>query len=54
MKNGAPELQDPIRGPARFPSHDVTNVRHYWMDAEPLTGPMSAAGRAESGSRLPR
>ena len=54
MRNGAPKLQDPIVGPARFPWHEVTNVRHYWMDAEALTGPMSAAGWGEPGSRLPR
>ncbi len=43
----APELQEPIRDPARFPWHEVTKVQHYWMDVKAITGPMSAVGRAE-------
>ena len=41
----APELQEPISDPARFPWHEVTKVQHYWMDVKAMTGPMPAAGR---------
>ncbi len=45
----APELQAPIRDPARFPWHEVKKVQHYWMDVKAMTGPMSAAGRDDPG-----
>lgn len=32
-----PELQEPIKDPARFPWHEVTEVQHYWLDVESLT-----------------
>ncbi len=32
-----PELQEPIRDPARFPWHKVTKVQHYWLDMNALT-----------------
>ena len=35
-----PELQEPIRDPARFPWHKVTKVQHYWLDVGALTKPM--------------
>ena len=31
----APELQEPIKDPARFPWHEVTKVQHYWLDVNP-------------------
>ncbi|WP_420441532.1 DUF3883 domain-containing protein [Candidatus Palauibacter sp.] len=40
----APELQETIRDPARFPWHEVKKVQHYWMDVKAMTGPMPAAG----------
>ena len=33
-----PELQDPIKDPARFPWHEVSKVQHYWMDVKTMTG----------------
>ena len=36
----APELQEPIRNPARFPWHKVTKVQHYWLDVNAMTKPM--------------
>ena len=36
----APELQKPIRDPARFPWHEVTKVQHYWLDVNAMTQPM--------------
>lgn len=41
----APELQEPIPDPARFPWHEVSKVQHYWMDVKAMTGPMSDSGR---------
>ena len=35
-----PELQEPIRDPARFPWHEVTKVAHYWLDVNAMTKPM--------------
>ena len=36
----APELQEPIRDPARFPWHEVTKVQHYWLEVNAMTKPM--------------
>ena len=36
----SPELQEPIRDPARFPWHEVTKVAHYWLDVDVMTQPM--------------
>ena len=41
----APELQEPISDPARFPWHEVKKVQHYWLDVKAMTGPMSATDR---------
>ena len=49
-----PELQDPVRDPARFPWHEVSKVEHYWMDLKTMTGPEQAgAGPRNSGVRAP-
>ena len=36
----APELQEPIKDPARFPWHEVTKVQHYWLNVNALKQPM--------------
>ncbi len=36
----APELQEPIEDPARFPWHKVTKVQHYWLNIKALTRTM--------------
>ena len=36
----APELQKPIKSPARFPWHEVAKVQHYWLDVNALTKPL--------------
>ena len=36
----SPELQEPIKDPARFPWHEVTKVAHYWLDVGAMTQPM--------------
>ena len=36
----APDLQEPVRVPARFPWHEVTKVAHYWLEMEAMTRPM--------------
>jgi hypothetical protein len=35
-----PQLQEPIKDPARFPWHEVTKVQHYWLDVDAVTQPM--------------
>jgi hypothetical protein len=35
-----PQLQDPIKDPARFPWHEVTKVAHYWLEVDAMTKPM--------------
>ena len=36
----APQLQEPIKDPARFPWHEVTKVAHYWLEVNAMTKPM--------------
>ena len=36
-----PELQEPIRDPARFPWHEVTKVAHYYLNVDALKRPMA-------------
>lgn len=35
-----PQLQKPIKDPARFPWHEVTKVQHYWLEVDALAGEM--------------
>ncbi|MBI3950364.1 MAG: DUF3883 domain-containing protein, partial [Acidobacteria bacterium] len=35
-----PQLQEPIKDPARFPWHEVKKVDHYWLEVDALTQPM--------------
>jgi hypothetical protein len=35
-----PQLQEPIKDPARFPWHEVTKVAHYYLSVDALTKPM--------------
>ena len=39
----APELQEPVRNPARFPWRPVTKVQHYWLEVNALTQPMQVS-----------
>ena len=36
----APDLQEPIRHPARLPWHHVKKVDHYWLEVDAVTQPM--------------
>ena len=36
----APQLQEPISDPARFPWHEVSKVQHYWLQVDAMTKPM--------------
>ena len=36
----APELQEPVKDPARFPWHEVTKIQHYWLQVDAMTRPM--------------
>jgi hypothetical protein len=38
--NDTPQLQPPIKDPARFPWHEVSQVQHYWLEVDALTQPM--------------
>jgi hypothetical protein len=49
--NAAPQLQPPIKDPARFPWHEVTQVQHYWLAVDALTQPMQVR---EEGARYGR
>ena len=35
-----PQLQEPIKDPARFEWHEVTKVAHYWLEVDAMTRPM--------------
>lgn len=35
-----PTLQEPIKDPARFEWHEVTQVAHYWLEVDAMTQPM--------------
>ncbi len=36
----SPQLQEPIKDPARFPWHEVTKVAHYYLSVDALIQPM--------------
>jgi hypothetical protein len=36
----APQLQEPVKDPARLPWHEVRKVDHYWLEVNALTQPM--------------
>lgn len=35
-----PQLQEPVKDPARFPWHEVTKVQHYWLQVDAMTKPI--------------
>ena len=46
----SPELQEPIKDPARFPWHEVTKVAHYYLSVDTLKQPMEIReGQKTSG-----
>ena len=36
----APQLQEPVRDPARFEWREVSKVQHYWMEVNAMTKPL--------------
>ena len=42
-----PELQEPIKNPARFPWHEVTKVAHYYLDVNALRHPTEGLGKSK-------
>ena len=38
--NTTPQLQEPIKDPARFTWHEVRKVAHYYLSVDALTQPM--------------
>lgn len=36
----APQLETPIKDPARFPWHEVRKVQHYWLDVDSMVQPL--------------
>jgi hypothetical protein len=43
----APQLQDPVKDPARLPWHEVRKVEHYWLAVDALTQPMQVREEPE-------
>jgi hypothetical protein len=39
----APELQEPIKDPARLQWHEVSKVQHYWLDIDAMSTPMKVS-----------
>lgn len=35
------QLQEPVKDPARFPWHEVTQVQHYWLEVNAMTRPLT-------------
>ena len=35
-----PQLQEPVKDPARFEWHEVSKVQHYWLGVNAMTRPM--------------
>ena len=45
-----PELQEPVKDPARFPWHEVIKVAHYYLSVDTLKQPMEIReGQKTSG-----
>ena len=42
-----PNLQEPIKNPARFPWHEVKKVDHYYLSVDALTQPMQVNEQPE-------
>ena len=50
LRQRIPELQKPIRDPARFPWHEVTKVAHYYLSVDTLKQSMEIReGQKASG-----
>jgi hypothetical protein len=46
-----PQLQDPVKDPARLPWHEVRKVDHYWLEVDALARPMRIQEDPESYGR---
>jgi len=46
-----PNLQEPIKNPARFPWHEVKKVDHYYLSVDALTQPMQVREQTEAYKR---
>jgi superfamily II DNA or RNA helicase len=44
-----PQLQEPIKDPARFPWHEVTKVAHYYLSVDAMTQPMQVREESPYG-----
>ncbi len=42
-----PQLQEPIKDPARFQWHEVSKVQHYWLDLRTMVSPMQTGAEWE-------
>ena len=47
----APQLQEPIKDPARFPWREVSKVQHYWLSVNALKQPMEVRDSDRSISK---
>ena len=48
----APQLQEPIKDPARFPWREVSKVQHYWLSVNALKQPMEVRDSDGSNSKM--
>jgi hypothetical protein len=48
-----PSLQEPIKDPARFPWHEVTQVAHYYLSVDALKNPMQVREESPSYGDIP-
>lgn len=46
-----PNLQEPIKNPARFPWHEVKKVDHYYLSGDALTQPVQVRDEPEPYGR---
>jgi len=49
-----PQLQEPIKDPARLEWHEVTKVQHYWLDVNAMTKHRQARDGSPAAGSLPK
>ena len=47
-----PELQEPIKDPARFPWHEVIKVAHYYLSVDTLKQPMEIREGQQTSEKM--
>ena len=49
-----PQLQEPIKDPARFDWREVTKVAHYWLEVDAMTQPLQVGEDSPPYGSSPR